>query len=73
MNISAAEERHYVQPYCTEQSRQTIGCIDFVIDAAGHGRFIVRVPQGAKPFPSLAQAEAWMQSRIQGGARLVKA
>lgn len=72
MNIQAAEERHYVQPYCTEQSRQTVGFVDFVIDASGHTRFIVRVPQGAKPFTSLAEAEAWMQSRVQSGARLVK-
>jgi hypothetical protein len=73
MSTNTAEERHYAQPYCTEQSRQTIGFIDFVIDGTGHGRFIVRVPQGAKPFPSLLEAETWMQSRVQSGVRLVKA
>jgi hypothetical protein len=68
----ASGEHVYAQRYCTEQSPKTIGFIDFVVDASGIGQYVVRVQQGTKPFASLAEAETWMQSRVPGGATLMK-
>jgi hypothetical protein len=68
----ASGDHVYAQRYCTEQSPKTVGFIDFVVDANGLGQYVVRVAQGTKPFASLAEAEAWMQNRIPGGAPLIK-
>ncbi|MBY0509638.1 MAG: hypothetical protein K2P94_05745 [Rhodospirillaceae bacterium] len=68
----ASGEHVYAQRYRTEESPKTIGFIDFVVDAGGIGQYVVRVQQGTKPFASLAEAEAWMQTRASGGAPLMK-
>lgn len=65
-------ERIYAQRYCTEGARQFVGFVDFMTDGNGHGRYVARVSQGNKPFLSLAEAEGWLQTRVQSGARIVK-
>ncbi len=68
----ASGDHVYAQRYRTEESPKTVGFIDFVVDASGIGQYVVRIQQGTKPFASLVEAETWMQTRIPGGAPLMK-
>jgi hypothetical protein len=63
-------EHFWTQWYCTNQSTERIGSIDFVADLANP--FVAKVKQGNKPFSSLEQAEAWLQKRASGGSKLLK-
>ena len=65
-------EHVYAQRYCTEDARNFVGFVDFVTDSNGHNHYVARVSQGNKPFLSLAEAEVWLQTRVQNGARIVK-
>ena len=65
-------ERVYSQPYRTEASEARFGVIECIMTPDQPTQFAVHIKQGTVNFPSLPEAEAWLQKRELSGSKLIK-
>ena len=65
-------DRLYSQPYRTEASDARVGVIECIASADQPLQFVGRVKQGTVTFPTLPEAEAWLQKRQLGGSKIIR-
>ena len=65
-------DRLYSQPYRTAASDTRVGVIECITTPDQPLQFVGRVKQGTVTFPSLPEAEAWLQKRQLDGAKIIR-
>lgn len=69
---ASLSEHIFTQRYRTEASDALVGTVDCIVHQSAPTEFVAHVKQGSKTFTSLAEAEAWLQKRETGGAKVIK-